>query len=137
MTPDPNPRTIFHIKNLQSASRLSPDAGEPAGEGGTKRLYRFDMSRRIPAYLVALAVGDLVSAEIGPRSRVWAEPAVLEAAKAEFEGVTEKFLAVGEELYGPYVWGTYDILVMPPGAYVKYLHSMHMHEGASVLRFTF
>lgn len=77
------------------------------------------MTRSIPAYLVALAVGDLVSAEIGPRSRVWAEPAVLEAAKGEFEGVTEKFLEVGEELYGPYVWGTYDILVMPPGTYVK------------------
>lgn len=83
-------------------------------EGGDKkRLYRFEMTRSIPAYLVGLAVGDLMSAEIGPRSRVWAEPAMLEAAKAEFEGVTEKFLSVGEELYGPYVWGIYDILIMP------------------------
>ncbi len=73
------------------------------------------MTRSIPAYLVALAVGDLVSAEIGPRSRVWAEPAMLEAASTEFEGVTETFLAAGESLYGEYVWGTYDLLIMPFG----------------------
>lgn len=96
------------------------------GEGGDKkRLYRFEMTRSIPAYLLALAVGDLVSAEIGPRSRVWAEPAMLEAATAEFEGVTEKFLSVGEELYGPYVWGIYDLLVMPPGTYLKCRNCMY------------
>jgi hypothetical protein len=68
----------------QSAARLSPDSGEPvAGAKGasSKRLYRFEMTRSIPAYLVALAVGDLSSAEIGPRSRVWAEPAMLEVRR--------------------------------------------------------
>jgi leukotriene-A4 hydrolase len=27
---------------------------------------------------------------------------------------TEKFLAIGEKLFGEYVWGIYDLLVLPP-----------------------
>ncbi len=46
----------------------------------------------IPSYLVALAVGDLVAAPIGPRSFVWTEPGMVAAAQAEFDGVTELFL---------------------------------------------
>ena len=55
----------------------------------------------IPAYLVALAIGDLASARIGPRSFVWTEPGLLDAARAEFADVTERFIATGEELFGP------------------------------------
>uniref|UniRef100_A0A8B9RKP2 Aminopeptidase B n=1 Tax=Astyanax mexicanus TaxID=7994 RepID=A0A8B9RKP2_ASTMX len=76
--------------------------------------FLFSMEQPIPAYLVALAVGDLVSAEVGPRSRVWTEPCLLEAAKKEYDGVIEEFLLVGERLFGPYVWGRYDVLFMPP-----------------------
>ncbi|NWZ53219.1 AMPB Aminopeptidase, partial [Haliaeetus albicilla] len=76
--------------------------------------FIFKMSQPIPSYLIALAVGDIVSAEVGPRSHVWAEPCLIEAAKKEYDGVIEEFLAVGEKLFGPYVWGRYDILFMPP-----------------------
>uniref|UniRef100_A0A8C0HDK8 Arginyl aminopeptidase n=2 Tax=Chelonoidis abingdonii TaxID=106734 RepID=A0A8C0HDK8_CHEAB len=76
--------------------------------------FTFKMSQPIPSYLIALAVGDIVSAEVGPRSRVWAEPCLIEAARKEYDGVIEEFLAVGEKLFGPYVWGRYDILFMPP-----------------------
>ncbi|KAG7477772.1 hypothetical protein MATL_G00073220 [Megalops atlanticus] len=76
--------------------------------------FLFSMEQPIPSYLVALAVGDLVSAEVGPRTRVWTEPCLLEAAKQEYNGVIEEFLAVGERLFGPYVWGRYDVLFMPP-----------------------
>ncbi|XP_049687969.1 aminopeptidase B isoform X2 [Accipiter gentilis] len=76
--------------------------------------FVFKMSQPIPSYLIALAVGDIVSAEVGPRSHVWAEPCLIEAAKKEYDGVIEEFLAVGEKLFGPYVWGRYDILFMPP-----------------------
>ncbi|XP_040472612.1 aminopeptidase B [Falco naumanni] len=76
--------------------------------------FVFKMSHPIPSYLIALAVGDIVSAEVGPRSRVWAEPCLIEAAKTEYNGVIEEFLAVGEKLFGPYVWGRYDVLFMPP-----------------------
>uniref|UniRef100_A0A8C9F1S0 Arginyl aminopeptidase n=1 Tax=Pavo cristatus TaxID=9049 RepID=A0A8C9F1S0_PAVCR len=76
--------------------------------------FVFKMEHPIPSYLIALAVGDIVSAEVGPRSRVWAEPCLIEAAKKEYDGVIEEFLAVGEKLFGPYVWGRYDVLFMPP-----------------------
>nr|XP_020016894.1 aminopeptidase B isoform X2 [Castor canadensis] len=76
--------------------------------------FFFEMRQPVPSYLIALAIGDLVSAEVGPRSRVWAEPCLIEAAKKEYDGVIEEFLATGERLFGPYVWGRYDLLFMPP-----------------------
>ncbi|XP_077986045.1 aminopeptidase B-like [Glandiceps talaboti] len=83
-------------------------------DGGDPNIFKFKMTKPIPAYLVAMAVGDIKSANIGPRSRVWTEPNKLEAAKAEFDGVVEEFISTAEKLYGPYVWGRYDLLIMPP-----------------------
>ncbi|XP_066294189.1 aminopeptidase B-like isoform X1 [Branchiostoma lanceolatum] len=83
-------------------------------EGPEPNTTHFTMEHPIPAYLIALAVGDIASADIGPRSKVWTEPSVLDKAKAEFEGVVEEYIKVAEGLFGPYVWGQYDILVMPP-----------------------
>ncbi|XP_072336463.1 aminopeptidase B isoform X2 [Scyliorhinus torazame] len=79
-----------------------------------QNIFHFKMHHPIPSYLVALAVGDIVSAEVGPRSRVWTEPCLLDAAKEEYDGVVEEFLNAGEKLFGPYVWGRYDLLFMPP-----------------------
>lgn len=89
---------------------MSADTWEKRGP----RKFFFQMSQPIPSYLIALAIGDLVSAEVGPRSRVWAEPCLIDAAKEEYDGVIEEFLATGEKLFGPYVWGRYDVLFMPP-----------------------
>lgn len=63
---------------------------------------------------MALAVGDLDSRKIGPRSSVYAEPCIVEKAASEFED-TEEFIVIAERLTTPYVWGKYDILVLPPG----------------------
>jgi len=59
--------------------------------------YAFEQSLPIPSYLLALAVGDLESREIGPISRVWAEPSVVESAQFEF-AETPKFLEAGKSL---------------------------------------
>lgn len=32
----------------------------------------------------------------------------------EFSGAVERYIQLGEKLFGPYVWERYDILVMPP-----------------------
>jgi aminopeptidase B len=79
-----------------------------------KRLFRFEMRQSIPIYLVAMAIGDLVSGPIGPRSNVWTEPCMLESSQKEFQGEIEKFLQIGERLFGAYQWEQYDVLVMPP-----------------------
>ncbi|MFT4255414.1 MAG: M1 family metallopeptidase [Pseudoxanthomonas sp.] len=75
--------------------------------------YAFRMEHPIPSYLLAIAAGDLVFRSTGARSGVWAEPAMADKAAKEFED-TEKMIAVAEKLYGPYRWGRYDILVLPP-----------------------
>lgn len=74
--------------------------------------YRFSMPQKIPSYLLAIAVGDVVFKPISARSGVWAEPGVADAAAAEFVD-TEKMIQVAEKLYGPYQWGRYDMLILP------------------------
>jgi len=75
--------------------------------------HRFSMRQPIPAYLLALAVGDLRFKSLGSRTGVWAEPAVLEKAANEFAEM-ESMLQATETLYGPYRWDRYDVLVLPP-----------------------
>ena len=71
------------------------------------------MDKPVAPYLIAIAVGDLAFRELGPRTGVWTEPAMLDKAAAELAD-TEKMVAAAEELYGPYQWGRYDMLVLPP-----------------------
>jgi leukotriene-A4 hydrolase len=75
--------------------------------------FRFTMDKPIPSYLLAIAVGDLAARATGPRSAVYAEPSVVDAAASEFAD-TEKMIETTERLYGPYRWTRYDILVLPP-----------------------
>jgi len=75
--------------------------------------YSFQQQQAIPSYLIALAVGDLQFRPIGKRTGVYAEPSVVDRAAAEFSD-TEKMLEAAEALYGPYRWGRYDLLVLPP-----------------------
>lgn len=75
----------------------------------------FVMEQPIPPYLFAFAVGEIAYREVGPRTKVYAEsaPAVLEAAAREFAG-TEDMIRQGEQLFGPYDWERFDLLVLPP-----------------------
>nr|XP_034306708.1 leukotriene A-4 hydrolase isoform X4 [Crassostrea gigas] len=50
---------------------------------------------------------------VGPRSKVWTEREMIEEAAYEFSE-TEKTLQIAESLMGPYIWGQYDVLVLPP-----------------------
>jgi leukotriene-A4 hydrolase len=75
--------------------------------------YAFAMTQPIPPYLIALAVGDLEFKETGPRTGVYAEKPVVNAAAKEFAD-TESMMAAAEKLFGPYRWSRYDILVLPP-----------------------
>jgi leukotriene-A4 hydrolase len=76
-------------------------------------LHRFSMEQPIPSYLMALAVGDLAFKPLGPRTGVWAEPSVVEKAAYEFAD-TGKMIEATEKRFGPYRWGRYDLLVLPP-----------------------
>ncbi|HEV2762651.1 MAG TPA: M1 family metallopeptidase, partial [Pyrinomonadaceae bacterium] len=76
-------------------------------------VYSFRMTRPIPAYLIALAVGDLRFQPMSRRTGVYAEPSVVRRAAWEFAD-TEKMIVATERIYGPYRWGRYDLLVLPP-----------------------
>lgn len=80
---------------------------------GGEVCFRFAMDEPIPPYLFAFAVGQLASRDLGPRTRVWAEPPVLERAAFEFASVGD-MLDAAERLFGPYPWGRFDLLTMPP-----------------------
>jgi hypothetical protein len=82
-------------------------------EEGELAVERFEMPQPIPPYLFALAVGDLAARDLSPRSRVWAEPAMLDRAAHEFADV-ESMVAAAEQLFGPYDWERFDVLAMPP-----------------------
>lgn len=77
------------------------------------RTFYFEQPVPIPAYLIALAVGDLASKDLSPRCRIWSEPCILDAAADEFHQ-TELFLQTAEKITSmPYAWGRYDLLVLP------------------------
>lgn len=82
---------------------------EPSADG----VYRFRMPQAIPSYLLALAIGDLAFRRLGRNSGVYAEKPVVEAAAWELAD-TQRMIDAAEELYGPYRWGQYDVLVLPP-----------------------
>jgi len=98
-------RTPAELLAVMSANNdpLTPRSGE----------YQFDMPQPIPAYLLAIAVGNLYFAPFGDDTGVYTEPELLDASVYEFAN-TQDMLDVAEEQFGPYQWGRYDLLVLPP-----------------------
>ncbi|PXA91496.1 aminopeptidase [Nostoc sp. 3335mG] len=96
---------------VMSAEHLTKLPGEAGPKG--MRTFRFRMTKPVPPYLIALAVGDLKYRELGPRTGVWTEAEMLDAAAREFVDI-EKMIDAAEALYGPYRWGRYEMLVLPP-----------------------
>lgn len=88
-------------------------SAENPTERDSSGTYHFTMKQPIPAYLMALAVGDIAFKSLGNRTGVYSEPALLEASAYEFADM-QKMLESAEKLYGKYAWGRYDVLVLPP-----------------------
>jgi leukotriene-A4 hydrolase len=99
-------RVPAELKGLMAARQID------RRQEGAVAVERFEMPEAIPPYLIALAVGRLESRDVGPRSRVWAEPSMVEKSAYEFVDV-DKMLHVGEDLFGLYEWERFDLLVMP------------------------
>lgn len=90
---------------LMSAS--NPQENNATGQ------YSFEMNQPIPAYLMALAIGDISFEDIDPRTGVYAEPSMVDAAAYEFDNMDE-MLQAAEDMYGQYRWERYDVIVLPP-----------------------
>lgn len=76
-------------------------------------IYTFEQTKPISTYLLALAIGDFRFKSLGDMCGVYAEPGLLEKAAREFVTMPA-MIDSAEALYGPYQWGRYDVLVLPP-----------------------
>jgi aminopeptidase N len=90
----------------------APRSAEPITQGG-ESVFSFRMNNSVAPYMIAIAAGDLAFKSLGPRTGVWAEPGTVQAAANELAD-TEKMVTAAEKLFGPYQWGRYDVLVLPP-----------------------
>jgi leukotriene A-4 hydrolase/aminopeptidase len=96
------PQDLMALMSATNPVKRSPDGN-----------YSFNMAQPIPAYLMALAVGDLEFKSLGPRTGVYAEPSMLQLSTSEFQDM-EDMLTAAESLYGAYSWERYDVIVLPP-----------------------
>jgi aminopeptidase N len=76
-------------------------------------VYTFKQDKPIPSYLMAIAVGDVEFKSIDNKTGVYAEHSQIDKAKWEFAKLGNMVNAA-EKLFGPYRWGRYDVIVLPP-----------------------
>ena len=108
----PGIRVTYDAKIKVPSDLMAVMSAENPQERNANGEYSFIMNQAIPPYLIALAIGDLVFKPIGARTGVYAEPSMIDKAAYEF-GDMEKMLIAAEELYGPYLWEQYDVIVLP------------------------
>lgn len=92
---------------LAVMSAVNPQAKSADG------VYQFEMKQPIPSYLLALAVGDIEFRSVGPRTGVYSEAGLVDAAAMEFSDM-EQMMDTAEAMMGPYLWERFDVLVLPP-----------------------
>jgi aminopeptidase N len=81
-------------------------------------VYTFHMPYRIPAYLIALAVGRLEFHAFDERIGVYAEPELIDDAAWELQSLPE-MLAAAEDIAGPFPFARHDVLLLPPTFFAK------------------
>ena len=109
----PGVRITYNAKVKVPSQLMALMSAENPQQKSADGVYTFKMDQRIPSYLMALAVGDIEFRPIGPRTGVYAIPSLIDAAAEEFSDM-QKMVDEAEKLYGPYVWGRYDLLILPP-----------------------
>lgn len=109
----PGIRFTYAAKVTVPKELLALMSAENPQEKNASGIYEFKQAHPIPSYLLALAVGDIAFKSVDDRTGVYAEPSVLDKAVYEFADMG-KMVTAAEKLYGPYRWGRYDILILPP-----------------------
>ena len=106
------------VRHTYSATLRVPDGIVPlmsASQDGKNAdgAYTFNMPQPIPSYLIAIAAGDIKFKAINDHIGVYAEDYILDASAEEF-AETPLMEDANTRLYGPYRWGRYDLIVLPP-----------------------
>ncbi len=109
---NPGVRFTYNAKVKVPKNLLALMSANNPKEKNDTGIYNFEMSQPIPSYSLALVVGDIKFSELGPRTGVYAEPSLLAKAALEFID-TERMIRAAENIYGPYLLGRYDMIVLP------------------------
>ena len=109
----PSVRFTYNAKVTVPSDLMAVMSATNPQQKNTSGVYTFKQDKAIPSYLMAIAVGDIGFKSIDNRTGVYAEQTVLDKAAFEFSEL-EKMVYAAEELFGPYRWGRYDVLVLPP-----------------------
>ena len=81
-------------------------------DNGNSVTYFYEQKIPIPSYLIALAAGAIEERVISDRSKVYGEKELVDSAAEEFDGI-ENFIQIAEAYVSPYVWGEYNLLILP------------------------
>ena len=81
-------------------------------DNGNSVTYFYEQKIPIPSYLIALAAGAIEERVISDRSKVYGEKELVDLAAEEFDEI-ENFIQLAESYVSPYVWGEYNLLVLP------------------------
>lgn len=99
------PRGMLALMTAKNNPRAVNDTG----------VYSFDMPYPIPAYLMGLAAGRWEYHAFDPRTGVYAEPELMEAAAWDLQDLPE-MLTAGERILGPFPFPRHDVLLIPPNS---------------------
>ena len=97
-----------HVPNEMKA--LMNGDNSPDASAGSQS---FSMRQPIPAYLIALAVGNWHFESLGAGTGVYAPPSAVPDLVARSSAV-ERILEISERTFGPYPWTKLDLLILPP-----------------------
>jgi leukotriene-A4 hydrolase len=112
----PSNRITYSARVIHSnllVAKMSANDTSVRAYNGTHNESRFRCDIRIPNYLMALAVGDLVYVSTGYRTGVISEPSQIDFIANELSGMGI-LLDTVEAYAGDYIWGNYTVLVLPP-----------------------
>lgn len=109
----PGIRVTYDAKMTVPSELMAVMSAKNPTTRNAEGIYTFKMEQPIPPYLIALAIGDMEFESLGDRTGVYAEPEMLPKAAYELEEM-EKMIVAAENLYGPYRWEQYDVIVLPP-----------------------
>lgn len=110
---NPEVRMTYRAKVRVRSGMLALMSAQNPTKKSPNGVYEFFMPQPIPSYLLALAAGDIEFRKISERCGVYAEPTVVDTAAWEFADM-ESMMSAAENLYGPYRWQRYDVIVLPP-----------------------
>ena len=109
----PSPATI-HVSTGMRAVMSAENIGSHLNRTRCQRDLQVRDAAAIPSYLIALGGWQTrIPRATGPRTLRVRRSSLVEAQLKEFAG-TEQMIQASGKLFGPYRWGRYDLLILPP-----------------------